>query len=148
MCYVPRCIRRWRIPGRCIELTFSVTVHIQRFDVFAHTCLPACLYNIACHAHTLYLLFENSGLIIPISSTRHFIFTFCLTYPASPKMTYSSYDSPFAAREKEKHATLSRSWNMLVNFNDPIEVAAAHTPVSLHFRSHFIPLSSLCISPL
>jgi len=56
------------IPGRCIELTFSVTVHFQRFDVtvFAHTCLPAYLYKIACHeiyivSKIVSIIFENAG---------------------------------------------------------------------------------------
>lgn len=31
-------------------------------------------------------------------------------------------------------ATLARSWNMLVNFNDPIETAAWSVPVPFHFR--------------
>ena len=145
MRYIRRCISRWCISGCCVEIPFAVTTRIQCFNI-----VYICISVHALGMHIVYIsLWMFSQLIDIIDVTL--LLSLCLTYISCPeKKTYLPHEPLFGTREKEKHATLLSSWNMLVNFNDLIEVAATvHSPrVSLHFCSHFIPFSSSCISPL
>jgi len=110
------------------------------------------LYKFACHGHEAYIIpiFRSAGLTGSISSrySRDYSRRFS-TYSARPwKWFYSLYESSFGVREKEKHATLSRSWNTLVNFNDPIEGSGARTRLSSFSLAFHSALFSLHFAAL
>lgn len=114
-CALRRPLRPMRASGCCIELTFTVTVQIQRFDVarYSRTRVHSRSYKrshvISVSDRVMFTL-EIAELTVSMSSTGRSLTASLLTH-TSRKNAFASHEPAASvrcsAREKEKHATLS-----------------------------------------